>query len=483
MTHTLFLFFLLLNQCLLFATVNEHIFKEYDIRGIVETEFNIKDTYDIACAIGTYFQERDSTIKTISVGADGRIHSPAIKNQVCKALLDRGFDVLDIGTCTTPIMSFSLHTTSADAGLMITASHNSKEYNGIKIRQRTIPVSGQEIKRIQEIYVNKQFIPIKEQAGKYQEVNMIAPYINCLVNLFPHLVGVNFRAIIDCGNGAAGTVLPLLLKQMQWNHVQLLYPEVDGSYPHHIADPTIDKYMEDLKTEVLNSNAELGIGFDGDCDRMAPMTKSGQLVRGDQLLTIYSKKILEHTPGSSIVFDVSSSLALHHIIKRWGGVPIISATGVSQVKKKMIETGALIGGEISCHTIFSDRYFGFDDGVYSMMRLFELLHQTGRSLDEWLSELPLTFSSCFRLKCERTLCLKIIEEIQEIFRKREDIQLFTMDGLRIHFPYGWAIVRSSNTEPVMSMRFEGNTQKDLDLIQKEFFDLMILYFDCSEILK
>ncbi len=483
MKRFLFLLILLANQFLLSAAAQDAIFKEYDIRGVVGKQFNIEDSYEIACAIAAYFLEKDATIQTIALGADGRVHSPAIKQQICKALLERGFDVIDIGICATPVMYFTLHTTSVDAGLMITASHNPGEYNGIKISRGKAPVFGQEIKRIRDLYASKQFPVITEQAGRYQEINMIARYVDYLATLFPHLVGMPLHALIDCGNGAAGTVLPLLVKQMQWPHIRLLYPEVDGTYPNHIADPSVEKYMQDLKKEMLESNIPLGLGLDGDCDRMAPMTKSGQLVKGDQLLTIYSKKILEQYPGSAVVFDISSSRALHDMIKKWGGIPVLSPTGFAHVKKKMTEIGALIGGEISCHTFFKDRYFGFDDGFYSMMRLFELLQMTERSLDEWVAELPQPFSSpLYRLACERTLCLKIIQVLQENFSQRQNVELFTIDGLRIHLPYGWAIVRASNTEAVISMRFEGNTKADLDQLKKEFYDMMNPYFDCSAML-
>jgi phosphomannomutase / phosphoglucomutase len=485
MKRSLFLFYLLLNNCLLFATAQDHIFREYDIRGVVGKEFNVEDAYDMASAIATYLIEQDTSIKTISLGADGRVHSPAIKSQVRKALLDRGLNVIDIGTCTTPIMYYSLHVAPVGAGLMITASHNPGEYNGIKICKGTSSVSGPGIKRIREIYASQNFLPIAEESGTYEEINMIARYVDCLKKLFPHLIGADLHAIIDCGNGAAGTVLPLLIQEMGWSHVQLLYPEVDGTYPNHVADPTVEKYMQDLKEALVNSSdAEFGLGLDGDCDRMAPMTKGGRLVKGDQLLTIYSKNILEQNPGSAVVFDVSSSLVLHNVIRQWGGKPVISATGIAQVKKKMSETQALVGGEISCHTIFKDRFFGFDDGIYSMMRLFDLLQTSGRSLDNWMAELPEAFSSpLYRLACERPLCLKIIEALKEKFSERQDAELITVDGLRVHLPYGWAIVRASNTEPLISMRFEGNTQEDLSKLKAEFYEMMHPFFDCSAILK
>jgi phosphomannomutase/phosphoglucomutase len=226
----------------------------------------------------------------------------------------------------------------------------------------------------------------------------------------------------------------------------------------------------------LSSDAALGIGFDGDCDRMAPMTKSGRLVKGDQLLTIFSKQILEQYPGSAIVFDISSSRVLHQVVKQWGGIPLISSTGIAQVKKKMAETNSKLGGEISCHTIFKDRYLGFDDGIYSMMRLFELLQKTSKSLDELLADFPPSFSSpTYRIPCDKVLCQKIIETIQEHFSPRGDAELMTIDGLRVNLPYGWAIVRQSKTEPVISMRFEGDTEEDLKRIKSEFYLLINSY--------
>lgn len=483
MNKILFCLIALFNHCLLFAAAQESIFKEYDIRGIVGKEFEVEDASEMASAIGTYFLQKDASIKRILVGADGRVHSPFIKSNIITALISMGLDVVDIGTCTTPIVCFGLYTIPVDAGLMITASHNSGEYNGIKIFLGKSSVSGQEIKKIRDLYNSKQFMNTGEKKGTYKEEKLIACYVECIKSLFPKLVGSPIRAIIDCGNGAAGTVMPLLVDQMQWKHVSLLYPEVDGTYPHHIADPTVEKYMDDLKKELLNSNAELGLGFDGDCDRMAPMTTSGRLVKGDQLVTILSKAILEKHPGSSIIFDVSSSQALLKDVKRWGGNAFISATGTAQIKKKMTETDALLGGEISCHTIFKDRYFGFDDGIYSMMRLFELLQDSNRSLDEWLSDLTPAFSSpAYRIPCPAPLCQKIIDALHQHFSNRSDAELILVDGLRIHLPYGWAIVRSSKTEPVISIRLEGNTEEDLLHIKREFYALIKPHLNCPTLL-
>lgn len=335
---TIFIFFItLFNYGLLFAEAKDSIFKEYDIRGVVGKEFEVEDTYQIASAIGTYFLEENPSTKTIVLGTDGRIHSPIIKKNIIQAFLKMGFNILDIGTCTTPVVSFGLHTLSVDAGLMITASHNPAEYNGIKIYLGTESVSGPEIKKIKDIYANHQFMNKVDNKGSYKKKKLIPLYVKTIKGLFPNLLGSDLKAIVDCGNGAAGTVMPLLIKEMQWKHVSLLYPEVDGTYPHHIADPTVEKYMQDLKTELSHSNADLGIGFDGDCDRMAPMTSAGLLVKGDQLLALFSKAILEKHPGTSIIFDISSSLAMHQDVKRWGGNPLLSSTGIAQVKKKWLK--------------------------------------------------------------------------------------------------------------------------------------------------
>lgn len=479
MKRIIFLLVLLINHSMLFAAAKDHIFKEYDIRGIVGEEFEIADAYEIGRAIATYFRENDPELTSIYVGADGRVHSPAIKKEIVQSLRDHGFNVISIGTCTTPTVYYALHTTeSHPAGLMITASHNPGEYNGIKICLGKNLISGNEIKKVLEIYKTKSFDELAAQAGGLKEVDMIERYIDCLAELFPHLIGADFKAIFDCGNGAAGTVLPRLLQKMQWHQVKLLYAEVDGTYPHHIADPTVEKYMADLKALLAFSNEDFGLGFDGDCDRMAAMTKDGKLIKGDQLLGLYSKLVLENYPGSSIVFDVSSSKALFDLIKKRGGVPVIAQTGVANVKKKMAETGAMVGGEMSCHTIFKDRYFGFDDGIYSMMRLLELLQKD--TLEQLLSEYPAAFSSpTYRLPCERTLCFTIIDALKEKIKERTDIELITVDGLRVHFPYGWAIVRPSNTEPLISIRFEGNTPEDLVRIKKEFHEVISQYMECE----
>jgi len=390
-----------------------------------------------------------------------------------------------VGVCTTPVISFSLHTLPVQAGIMITASHNPGEYNGLKIYQNKRPVSGDGIRRIRDIYLEKTFAEKGlNRKGIVQQHDLISEYVDYLAKQFGSLKGSTIHAIIDCGNGAAGSVLPQLIEAMKWSHVELLYGDIDGTYPHHIADPSVEKYMQDLKQELQKrEQVDIGIGLDGDCDRMGPMTPSGRLIKGDQLLVLLAKPILEKNPGASIVFDVSSSKFLFDLIKAWGGSPVLAKTGAAAVKKKMEFLNAPLGGEISCHTIFQDRYFGFDDGIYSMMRLFERIHESESSFEVLCQDLPYTASSpIYRIPCARTVCESILQELEKIYQENPSVEKFREDGLRLHFPNGWIIIRASNTEPVVSIRLEASTTEDLSGLKQELYVVLSKYLECSALL-
>ena len=468
----------------LFGKVSPEIFREYDIRGIVGSEFLIEDDYELAASIATYWKEKDPNMQTVALGADGRVHSGKIKEKVIEALSSYGINIIDVGVCTTPVISFSLHVLPIDAALMLTASHNPGEYNGFKIYQGKESIFGEGIRRIKQIYDTKSFMEEASTKGIIQKKDLILEYIEDLAMRFPQLIGSSISAIIDCGNGAAGSILPRLIEKMQWSHVELLYGEIDGTFPHHVADPSVEKYMQDLKKALQSKEGvDVGIGLDGDCDRMGPMTPSGRLIKGDQLLVLLSKPLLEKYRGGCIVFDVSSSKFLWDVIRGWGGVPALSQTGAAAVKKKMGQMQALLGGEISCHTIFKDRHFGFDDGIYSMMRLFERVQESGHSLDILCEDLPLTASSpTYRIPCSRSLCEIIIQEVDELFHKEPMIERFREDGLRLHFQKGWAILRASNTEPVISIRLEGSTSEDLMQLKKTFHEILSRHIECSMLL-
>jgi len=455
------------------------IFRQYDIRGKVGSELIIQDVYDLARAIATYLVAQKSSIKKIAVGMDGRTHSPAIEEQLRRGLLDSGLDVVFIGVCPTPVLYFAMHTQKFDAGILVTASHNPKEYNGFKICLGTESVWGESVQEIKRVFREGKFLAAAHK-GTYCGQSMIEPYIAWMTNHFAHVKDMKLSAVVDCGNGAAGTVLPELVARMGWKHVTLLYPEVDGNYPNHEADPTIEKNMLDVKNILATTDVEVGVGLDGDCDRMAAMTKAGFLVPGDQLLGLYCQKVVQDHPGAAIVFDIKSSLGLIELLDRMGAKPCMSPSGHSIIKAEMKKNNALLGGELSCHFFFHDRYFGYDDGIYAMMRLFELLVQTGKSLDELLKIFPKKISSPeYRIACPEDQKTAIVTSVKNSLMLRPDVQAITIDGVRATMPYGWGIVRVSNTQAALTIRFESDTQDGLIRVKKDFYEVLKPYFDAQ----
>ncbi|HEX2977823.1 MAG TPA: phosphomannomutase/phosphoglucomutase [Candidatus Babeliales bacterium] len=459
--------------------MNDVIFRQYDIRGKVGTDFPIADAYRIGQAIAFYFKQRKPNIKTIAVGMDGRTHSAAIKELLCKALQESGIDVLFIGMCPTPVLYFSLFNVPVDGGLMITASHNGKEYNGIKMCLGKESVWGEQIQEIKKLMHSGAAIK-NAQHGVYKEKAVIPSYIAWMCDHFPHLRGMDMKAVVDCGNGAAGTVLPDLVRAMKWPNIQLLYPAVDGTYPNHEADPTVEHNMLEVRHVLKTTDTQLGAGLDGDCDRMAAMSKSGELVQGDKLLALFAREIIKDHAHAKIVFDIKCSSALIELLSSWQAVPVMSPSGHSIIKNQMKQNNALLAGELSCHFFFSDRYFGYDDGIYALLRLFELLGKSKKTLDDLLKIFPHKFSTReIRIECAPEKQEKIMHHALEELKRRTDAQLITIDGIRATFPYGWGILRSSNTQPVLSVRFEGNSPQDLERLKKDFSELLKPFIDST----
>jgi len=453
------------------------VFRKYDIRGKIGSEIDIDRMYDLGRALAYYFMEKNPDVQRVAIGMDGRTHSPIIKSHLCQALTDSGLDVVFVGVCTSPVLYYTLFTKSFDAGLMVTASHNPKEYNGIKICFNKKMIWGDEVQKIKDIFKAGKKID-SDEIGSYAEEAMIDPYIDFIKDKFPLLVGMELSAVADCANGAAGTVMPKLIEKMEWKKVKLLFEEVDGDYPNHEADPVEPENMRFVKDALAHTDAQVGVGFDGDCDRMAPMTKDGQLISGDKLLAIYSQPLLQKNPGTAIVFDVKASQGLVDLVNQWGGKPVMSPSGHSIVKKLMAEHGSLLGGELSCHFFFADRYFGYDDGVYAMMRLFEIMQETGKSLKELASMFPQKIISPeIRMQCSDEKKFEIVEDVKLLFAKRDDVTLITIDGIRVVMEYGWGILRVSNTQPVVSMRFESDTQSGLQKVKEDFYHVMKPHFD------
>jgi len=457
--------------------MQDTIFRQYDIRGIVGSELDLEQVYDLGRAIALYLVQEKRSVKRVALGMDGRVHSLAIKERLSQALCDSGLDVVFIGVCPSPVLYFAVFTQPVDAGLMITASHNPKEYNGIKICLGKESVWGPQIKTICELFKARKHITTARR-GTESSLLLVPTYINWLVDHFSNLKNMTLSAVIDCGNGAAGTVMPALIQAMGWKNVQLLYPEVDGTYPNHEADPVNEENMQTVKDLLLTTPVTVGLGLDGDCDRMAPMTKSGYLVPGDKLLAIFSKQVLAHWAGASIVFDIKSSSGLHEVIKQHGGSPCISPSGHSIIKDQMKKSNALLGGELSCHFFFNDRYFGYDDGIYAALRLFEILTQQSQTLDELIADFPHTFSSPeIRVTCAEQSKQSVIKTVHGSFAQRTDVEISTIDGIRVSTPYGWGLLRASNTQAVLCLRFESDTHEGLCHLKKDFFEIMSNHFD------
>jgi len=457
--------------------IKESVFREYDIRGKVDSELMFDEIYDLGCAIASYFIEKNASVKTVAVGMDGRTHSQEIKEKICQALCDNGLNVMFCGLCPSPALYFAMQTEPVEAGIMITASHNPKEYNGLKVCLNGHLVHGKEIKEIGWLFQARKKNDAHKK-GQYRESPIVGKYVDWLVRHFAHLQCMNRSIVIDCGNAVGGAVLPLLIEKMSWPNVQLLYEEIDGTYPHHTADPTVEKNMQDAKKYLGETTTECGFGLDGDCDRMAAMTKEGFLVPGDTLLALFAQDILEHNPGAAVAFDIKSSSGLVELLHKWGAKPAMSKTGHAFIKKAMHDHNAILGGELSCHFFFNDRYFGYDDGIYALMRVLELLEKTGKSLTELISQFPKKWSSReIRIDCPVEKMEPIIAALKDKFEQRIDAELITIDGVRATMPYGWGIARLSNTQPVISLRFEADSPEELIKVKHDFLDVLQYYFD------
>jgi phosphomannomutase/phosphoglucomutase len=457
--------------------MKETIFREYDIRGIVGSELMIDDVYDLGRAIAFYLVQLQSTVKTVVVGMDGREHSPVIKENMCRALTDSGLEVIFIGVCTSPMLYFATYTMPVDAGVMVTASHNPAEYNGFKILLGTHSLWGKQIKELGTLYYEKKHL-VPDERGTYHEHAIKQGYIAWHVEQFAHLRNADIAAVLDCGNGAAGVVIPDIVATMGWKNVQLLCTTVDMAAAKHEADPTRSANMHDVKDALQATQAVVGIGFDGDADRMGAMTKEGELVPGDKLIALFAQPMMEHHPAMTVVYNVVCSDGLTELLERWGAHTVMTPVGHSVIEENMEKHHALLAGETSCHFFFKDRHFGYDDGVYAMFRLIELLVQSDKPLSELLKVFPAKITSPeFRIPCDEERKYAMVQEMKELFAHNKKMKILTIDGVRVTTEYGWGIVRASNTQPVLSLRFEGNTQEDLQQIKQDFMQVLSPYFD------
>jgi phosphomannomutase/phosphoglucomutase len=447
------------------AEVPATIFRAYDIRGIADTQLTDELVHAIGLAVGS--EALDQGQQRVIVAADGRHSSPRIKEAMIKGLRDSGRDVIDIGTVPTPLMYFATHQLEAQSGVMITGSHNPAEYNGIKIVIGGRALSGAAIAALRERILRSDVV---SGAGAYQTEDIAPAYIDYIAN--DVAIAQPLKIVVDAGNGVAGRVGPQVFEELGCEVVPL-YCEIDGSFPNHHPDPTVEANLQDLIRAVQQEGADLGIAFDGDGDRLGVVTATGQIVPADRLLMLLAQDVVSRNPGADILFDVKCTRNLNTLISNYGGRPIMWKTGHSFMKEKMAETGALLGGEFSGHIFFKERWFGFDDGIYAATRLIEILSTTDPDLDNHLAAFPDSISSPeLKVESDEEQKFAIIEQLSSSGQFGEG-KLSTLDGVRVDYPDGWGLVRASNTTPMLILRFEADTEEAMTRIKTLFKEQLI----------
>ena len=427
--------------------INPQIFREYDIRGLVDVDLTQESTELIGKSIGTYIYRNGG--KTLTVGYDMRASSTPFRDSLIRGINSTGCDVIDIGMVPTPVAYFSLHHLKPDGGVMITGSHNPSEFNGFKISNGLHSLYGESIQELRRLIDSNDF---ELGSGKLSKENVLEEYIQ---DIFDRVkVSRSVKVVVDGGNGCFGIVGPKLLKRIGANIIEL-YCEPDGNFPNHHPDPTVEKNMLDLSKKVKEERAELGIGFDGDADRIGIVDEKGEILWGDQLLMIFARDILKHNPGATIVGEVKCSQNLFKDIEGHGGIAVMSAAGHSLIKNKMQETNSLLAGEMSGHICFADDYYGFDDAIYAACRILQIVASSKIKVSEMLLDVPKTEATPeIRVDCPDNRKFEIVRELTESFRKKYDV--IDIDGVRVNFGEGWALIRASNTQPVIVFRFEAN---------------------------
>ncbi|MDP3788206.1 MAG: phosphomannomutase/phosphoglucomutase [Candidatus Chromulinivorax sp.] len=448
--------------------MQKQLFRQYDIRGKIGTEIAIDDFYNLMHAILYFFKQQGCT--AIVVGMDGRVHSEAIFNQISAACKLAGVDVHFLGVCSTPVTVFAHYNLPVQACLMITASHNPADYNGLKIYYDKVAVEGEKLQQIYELFAKKVIVR-GEQPGQFFDVSYgIDQYVDSLVSEFEHLKDFHAPVYIDCGNGTGGPILTRLLEKMGWNNTYLLFEKVDGTYPNHVADPTDIENVQELISAVTNHPSSFGIGLDGDCDRVAVISRDRKLLAADQLLTLFAQAM----QAPIIVADIKSSSVLYHAQAKI----VLAKTGCANIKTVMTEQGALLGGELSGHFFFKDRHAGYDDGIYGMLRFFEILMMRKISCDELVATLPQSFATKdMRIPCSDLRKFEIVSEIQAQLLQDSRFKITMIDGVRFETVDGWGLIRASNTQPALSVCCEATSFEKLRTMKNLLMDLLLPYID------
>lgn len=443
-----------------YRSIDKSVFRAYDIRGIIGEQLDENAFYSIGRAISCRLSVlgRDDIV----LARDGRLTSDALACALKQGLLDSGIHVVDLGQAATPVMYFATHVHGIDSGVMITGSHNPADYNGIKMVLAGTTLAHEDIQNLYHSVSRGEFI---NGEGQYTCFDIMDHYIQRIVSDV-HLQRP-LKVVVDCGNGVAGPVIPNVLRQLGCEVIEL-YCDVDGRFPNHHPDPTVEANLVDLKREVAQHQADIGLAFDGDADRLGVVTNQGELIWPDRLMMLYAQEVLTRNLGATIVYDVKCSSHLAEVIKKAGGIGKMCPTGHSIVKRVMKEEHAALAGEMSGHLFFKDRWYGFDDALYSACRLLEIISQSSLTVHEQFQAIPNSVNT-------PEIKIPIFDDEKFTFMQRfsteahfPDGELIAIDGLRVEFPHGWGLLRASNTTPCLVARFEAQDQISLDTIQALF---------------
>ncbi len=438
----------------------DSIFRAYDIRGVVPETLTAETAYWVGRAIGSESLAKGEP--NVSVGRDGRLSGPELVERLIQGVADSGCHVSDVGLVPTPALYYAANVLAGKSGVMLTGSHNPSNYNGFKI-----VIAGDTLanEQIQALHTRLKTNDLTRGEGSIARVEILQRYFSQIVGDIQ--LARRLKVVVDCGNGAAGVIAPQLIEALNCEVIPL-FCEVDGNFPNHHPDPGKPENLVDLIAKVKEVKADLGLAFDGDGDRVGVVTNTGTMVFPDRLLMLFAQDVLVRNPGAEIIFDVKCTRRLTPLIKEYGGRPLMWKTGHSLIKKKMKETGALLAGEMSGHIFFKERWFGFDDGIYSAARLLEILSKQQSTAEALFETFPNDISTPeINIDVTDESKFSIIDALHDA-QWGEAAELTTIDGVRVDYPHGWGLVRASNTTPVLVLRFEADTEAELQRIKDVF---------------
>ena len=451
-----------MSQAPILEKLPNEVFRDYDIRGLAYTQITAEFAARLGAALAIMFKRKSHN--AIYVGRDFRLNSEDLSIALCQGLRNQGMDVIDLGAVSTPVVNYSIHCGDlADLGIMITASHNPKQYNGFKIVVRDEVIDGEILQQLMQLMHLPS--PKPPQMGQLKTVDMSKSYLDAITQNCN--VKTNLKIVVDAGNAVAGPLAEKIFTQLGYDFTPI-FCTPDGEFPNHDPNPSDEKNLLPLIESVAANEADLGFALDGDGDRLVVVTGRGAIVWPDQLMMIFAQDILRQHPKTKVVFDVKSSNQLSQLITDNGGVPVMCKTGHSHVRRAVNQTGALIGGEFSGHIFFNDRWYGFDDGIYAAMRLLEILSDSDKDLDEMINEFsPCAHTPEILIPVLETEKFKLIDNITSQCHFL-DAKVNTIDGLRVEYAQGWGLIRASNTSAYLTMRFEAENQQELVRIKKLF---------------